>query len=120
MHKHRTAAALRAENTSLAHVWRAALLALGLLPAWHGMARADDFIPPAASQLPDAVQGPGADRIPPGLACTDEMDLSPEENMPRPLDADRVAFHPGRARLAVTISDEGGCPVSIRQKADKA
>jgi hypothetical protein len=115
MHEYRNAVASRAEHKPFCH---AAVLALALLLPWQSMARAEGYAPPAASQLPDAVQGPGADRIPPGLACTDDMDLSPEDNLPDPLDGYDVAFHPAHARLARTISDEGGCPVSS-QKVDK-
>jgi hypothetical protein len=119
MHEHRNAAASRAEHASFYHASRAGLLALALLLPWQGMAWAEDYIPPAASQLPDTAQGPGADRVPPGAACTDDMDLSPEDNLPDPLEGYDVAFHPAHARLARTISDDGGCPVSIRQQADK-
>jgi hypothetical protein len=121
MHEYRNAAASRAEHTSFYRASRAGLLALALLLPWQGVARAEDedYVPPPASQLPDTTQGPGADRVPPGLACTDDMDLSPEDNLPDPLDGYDVAFHPAHTRLARTISDDSGCPVFIRQTADK-
>ena len=119
MHEHRNAAASRAGHTSFRLAPRTGLLALALLLPWQGMAHAQDYVPHPASQLPDTAQGPGADRIPPGLACTDDMDLSPEDNLPDPLDGYDVAFHPAHHRLARTISDESGCPVASPQKLDK-
>jgi hypothetical protein len=96
-------------------------LAVAFVLCWHGMARADDFAanPPEAAQLPDAVNGPGADRIPPGMVCSDNMDYAPEDNIPSPFDADRVAFHPTRAQGLMPISQNDGCP-ALRQKTDKA
>ena len=72
----------------------AMLLALVFLLVWQGVAQADVFNPAAldAAQVPDAVHGPGADRVPPGLSCTDEMDFAPENNLRNPLDADSVAW----------------------------
>ena len=86
-------------------------LALAIFLAWHGMARADDFAanPPQAAQLPDAAQGPGADRIPPGLACRDDMDFSPQDNQSNPFDADTVAFRPGRYGLAHPVASDDRC-----------
>ena len=125
MHRHRKAkaAVLRAERDpiyqpSVTLVLLA--LALAFFLSWHGMARAEDFAanPPKAAQLPDAARGPGADRIPPGLACSDDMDYAPEDNMPSPFDADRVAFHVTRAGGLAPISQNDGCP-ALRQKTDK-
>jgi hypothetical protein len=95
-------------------------LALAFLLSWHGMARADGFQvnPPKAAQLPDAVNGPGADRIPPGLACSDDMDYAPQNNMASPFDAHRVAFRFTRAGRLAPISQNDGCP-ALRQKIDK-
>jgi hypothetical protein len=125
MHRHRKAkaAVLRADHDS---IYRPSVtlvllaLALAMLLAWHGMARAEDFAanPSQAAQLPDAVRGPGADRIPPGLACSDAMDYAPEDNMPSPFDADRVAFHVMRAGGLTPISQNDGCP-ALREKLDK-
>jgi hypothetical protein len=125
MHRHRKAkaVALRADSDS---IYQPSLtlallaLALAMLLAWHGMARADDAAanPPQSAQLPDTVQGPGTDRIPPGLACSDNMDFSPEDNIPSPFDADSVAFHFTRVAGLAPISQNDGCPV-LRQKVDK-
>jgi hypothetical protein len=93
-------------------------LALAIFLAWHGMARADDFAanPPKAAQLPDAAQGPGADRIPPGLACSDDMDFSPEDNLPDARDIDSVGFHPGPHRLAHPVASGDRCRNDKRDK----
>jgi len=93
-------------------------LALAIFLAWHGMARADDFAvnPPQAAHLPDAVQGPGADRIPPGLACSDDMDFSPEDNLPSPRDTDSVAFRPGHHGLAHPVASDDRCRNDKRDK----
>ena len=71
--------------------YRAALAALALL--WQAPSFAAEQAPRVETDLPDAIHGPSADRVPPGLACTDDMDFSPEDTMPSPMDADLVAFH---------------------------
>jgi hypothetical protein len=93
-------------------------LMLGLLFAWHSMARADNYVPPAPAQLPDSVQGPGADRIPPSRSCTDAMDFLPEDNMPNPFDANRVAFRAAPARPPLRIATDAGCQ-DFSRKVDK-
>ena len=92
----------------------AMLLALVLLLVWQGVAQADDFIPPDTSQLPDAIHGPGADRVPPGLACPDAMDVSPEDYIPNPGDANSVAWRaePTRPFAALRNSADDACPQS--------
>jgi hypothetical protein len=73
--------------------YRSALMALALLINAQGALLAAEYAPPVDSDLPDAIHGPSADRVPPGLACTDDMDFSPDDNLPSPFDADPVAFH---------------------------
>jgi hypothetical protein len=87
--------------------YRAALMALALL--WQAPSFAAEETPTVETDLPDAVHGPSADRVPPGLACTDDMDFSPEDNMPSPFDADLVAFHIVRDQPAPppATTDEG-------------
>ena len=73
--------------------WFAALLALvaAMLLAWHGMARADGFeAPPTETSQSDQPSSP-----PEVTPCTDQMDFSPDDNLPDPFDADDVAWHPG-------------------------
>jgi hypothetical protein len=72
--------------------FRSALMALALLVNAQSAAIAAEYAPPVNSDLPDAIHGPSADRVPPGLACTDDMDFSPDDNLPSPFYADRVAF----------------------------
>ena len=67
-----------------------------LLVCQGGAVLAAEFAPPKDADLPDAISGPSADRVPPGLACTDNMDFSPEDSMRSPFDADLVAFRPHR------------------------
>jgi len=118
MHNRRNAAARRAQHISVYRGTRALFLAMALLLPWQGMAQADDYVPPATSQLPDSAQGPGADRIPPGLACTDDMDFSPEYNQPSPFDADSVAYRPRQDRaLAMPVAQDDRCE-NPRQKID--
>lgn len=96
-----------------------ALLALSLLTS--GIAAADDVSSKAmdAAELPDAVNGPGSDRIPPGLACRDAMDFAPEDNERSPFDADLVKFSVGTGKAhALPVSSDNGCP-NPRKKADK-
>jgi hypothetical protein len=88
--------------------YRSALVILALLAGWQ--AHAADQAPAVKTDLPDAIHGPSADRVPPGLACTDDMDFSPDDNMPSPFDADLVAFHgdqqpPPRATTAEGCDD---------------
>ena len=77
--------------------WLAALLALAVAISlmWAGMARAEDFAPPQD----DASQPTAAEAAPAGLGCTDDMDFSPEDNLPDPFDADLVAFRQSRSPL---------------------
>ncbi|HWC62064.1 MAG TPA: hypothetical protein VG501_00470 [Rhizomicrobium sp.] len=70
-----------------------ALIALTLMTAYQAPGFAADRAPTVKTDLPDAIHGPSADRIPPGLACSDNMDFAPEDNLPNPFDADLVAFH---------------------------
>jgi hypothetical protein len=74
----------------------AALLALALafLLLWHGMARAENFTPPQ-----DDTSQAAAVVAPLDLGCTDDMDFSPEDNLPSPFDADTVAFRQLRMPL---------------------
>jgi hypothetical protein len=119
MYQRRNAAAMRAEESFYRPSLASALLAMALtiFLAWSGMARADDFTPrpstevqlPETAQLPDSVHGPGTDRVPPGLACTDEMDLSPEHGQTSPFATGSVAWRAGKA-LARPIANDG-CPL---------
>ena len=110
----RMAAQLRADGDFRYYRPAAMLVALVLLLVWQGVAQAAEYVPPDRTQLPDAVHGQGADRIPPGLACTDNMDFSPEDNLPSPFDADSIAYHPRPAGLfALRASTDGRCPGSM-------
>lgn len=108
-------AAVMGADASL-RLWAvAAALAAAFFLSWHGMARAEGFNPLAEekAQLPDSIHGrPGADRVPPGLACPDNMDLTPEDNLPSPFDADLVAWRGGhgRAQALRPIANVSGCP----------
>ena len=86
-------------------------LAMALFVGLNGMARAEGFNATAEekAQLPDSVRGkPGADRIPPGLACPDNMDLTPQDNLPSPFDAELVSWR--GAPMPMPIADQSGCP----------
>jgi hypothetical protein len=75
----------------------AALLALALafLLIWHGMARAENFAPPV-----DDTNQPATATAPPAASgCTDDMDFSPEDNLPSPFDASTAAFRQLHAPL---------------------
>jgi hypothetical protein len=75
----------------------AALLALAMafLLLWHGMARAENFAP-----LQDDTSQPASTAVAPlDSGCTDNMDFSPEENLPTPFDADTAAFRQLRTPL---------------------
>jgi hypothetical protein len=94
-------------------LWAALLTALTVSLAGQGMARAVEFNPRALAdaQLPDAVQGPGADRIPPGLACTDNMDQVPQGARPGRLATGSAAYRAGHHRtMRQPVSIGGGCP----------
>lgn len=88
------AASLRAEEDFYQPSWIAALIALALAATliWHGAARADEFTPPESANLPDSIHGPGADRLPPGQGCSDDMDYSPQDITRTPLDTKLVSF----------------------------
>jgi hypothetical protein len=75
----------------------AALLAMAFafLLIWHGMARAENFAPPED----DTNQPATATAAPAGSGCTDDMDFSPEDNLPSPFDADTAAFRQLQAPL---------------------
>jgi hypothetical protein len=70
-------------------------LALAILLLWHGMARAEDFAPPQN----DTSQPATPDAAPAGSGCTDDMDFSPEDNLPSPFDANTAAFRQSQAAL---------------------
>ena len=108
----RMAALLRADGDSRYYRPAAMLLALVLLFVWQGVAQADEFAPPDRMQLPDAIHGPGADRLPPGLACTDNMDFSPEDNQPSPFDADSIAHHQ-RSGRSFALATDSRCPGAL-------
>jgi len=63
-------------------------LAVAFLLLWHGMARAEGFAPPQN----DTSQPATTAAAPLDSGCTDNMDFSPEENLPSPFDADTAAF----------------------------
>ena len=85
----------------------AALLALAaaMLLGWYGMARADGFEAPETSQSDQPSTPPAV------LPCTDQMDFSPDDNLPGPFDADDVAWHPARVPLFPLLKAtlDGGC-----------
>jgi hypothetical protein len=75
--------------------WTAALLALtaAMLLTWHGMAKAD----PAAPQFAPIQIQPDKAPLAPNesarhSACTDTMDMAPEDAQGSAFDADKVAF----------------------------
>jgi hypothetical protein len=109
MHSNRRArAAARRENHYQAS-WIAALLALAaaMLLAWHGLARADGFeAPPTENSQSDQPSTPPA-----VLPCTDQMDFSPDDNLPDAFDAVDVAWHPARVPLfpLLRVTLDGGC-----------
>ena len=119
----RNAVAVRAEQVACFRLSAAFLLlasAMAIFLGMSGMARADGFNPMAEekAQLPDSVHGkPGADRVPPGLACPDKMDLTPEDNLPSPFDADLVAWHGGHGLKP--IANVSGCPDRRPARAQK-
>jgi hypothetical protein len=92
-------------------------LILAMLLAWHGMAHADSTSQDAEAPQGDAVMpmdaGPGAsgEAAPgeTGLPCTDQMDFSPEDNLPDPFDADSVAWHHGAAFHVIRPAMDGAC-----------
>ena len=100
--------------------WMAAVLALAaaVLLAWHGMAKADPVrvmpqfqaipVPPAGS--PSARTPAEDDAAPASPACTDTMDMTPEDVQSSPFDADLVAFH-GKAK-ALRIGASSVCDAS--------
>jgi hypothetical protein len=87
--------------------WMAAVLALAaaVLLAWHGMAKADPIrampqfqaIPVPAAGSPSSRAPSEDDAAPASPACTDTMDMTPQDVQSSPFDADLVAFH-GKAR----------------------
>ena len=118
MHKRRKgkAVAARAEQDSYYRpsVWAALLaLALAFFLAWHGKAHAEDINPTTqdAAQLPDSVRGPGADRVPPGLACTDEIDFPPEAIQPPDFAVLSVRWRMGHGKALARPVADSGCPV---------
>jgi hypothetical protein len=86
-------------------------LALAMLLAWHGMARAAEYAPPASAELPDSISQPSADRVPP-KGCNDDIDMAPEDAMPSPFDAELVAFHLRAPRAMPAAST--GCDRRVR------
>ena len=106
----RTAAKAAEHDFSYQPSLTAALLALALAIClmWHGMARADDFATPDD----DTSQTAPSQSVLDSPGCTDDMDFSPEDNLPSPFDADRVVFHPSRlaVRLARPTAVDNGCP----------
>jgi hypothetical protein len=98
VNRHSRPRAARAERDSFYQPsLMAALLALALtfLLVWHGMARAENFAPPED----DTSQPATADAAPAGSGCTDDMDFSPEDNLPNPFDAGTAAFRQLQAPL---------------------
>jgi hypothetical protein len=94
-------------------------LILAMLLAWHGMAHADSANRDADAPGTDAVMpldaGPG-DAAPGqtapgaiGLPCSDQMDFSPEDNLPDPFDADSVAWHNSGAFHVIRPAMDGVC-----------
>jgi hypothetical protein len=127
MHRKEGVAFLRLDRKAFYRLsWTGMVLALCF--SWQDMARADGFDPKAleAAELPDTAEGPGADRIPPGLACRDSMDFSPQDNLPNPFDADSVAYRAGRdgtqprAVFALPVATVDGCPDSRPPHTDAA
>ena len=113
MHRHRKAkaVALRADHDSIYQPsLTVALLALALaiLLAWHGMARADGFEAPPSE---GTTQSDQPSTPPAVLPCTDQMDFSPDDNLPDRFDADDVAWHPARVPLFPLLKAtlDGGC-----------
>jgi hypothetical protein len=109
MHSNRKARAVARQQAHYQPSWTAALLALiaAMLLAWHSMARADGFeAPPAETSQSDQPSTPPA-----VLPCTDQMDFSPDDNLPDPFDADDVAWHPARVPLfpLLQVTLDGGC-----------
>jgi hypothetical protein len=95
--------------------WMAAVLALAaaVLLAWHGMAKADPIhaMPQfQAIPVPSAAMPSTDDSVPHSPACTDTMDMTPQDVQSSPFDADLVAFH-GRAK-ALRIGASSVCDAS--------
>jgi hypothetical protein len=98
VNRHSRPRAARAERDSFYQPsLMAALLALALafLLIWHGMARAENF----ASPEDNTHQPATTTAAPAGSGCTDDMDFSPEDNLPNPFDADTAAFRGLQAPL---------------------
>lgn len=109
MSPNRRARAIARQESFYQPSWMAALLALvaAMLLTWHGMARADGFeAPPTQTSQSDQPSTP-----PEVLPCTDQMDFSPDDNLPDPFDADDVAWHPARVPLfpLLRVTLDGGC-----------
>jgi hypothetical protein len=85
---------------------RLTFVSLALTLFSQSAAMAGEITPPAEASLPDTINGPGADRVPPGMACSDSMDFAPEDNLPNPFDADLVAFRTGDATPAQPAASE--------------
>lgn len=103
------AVASPAEQDHYRPSFTAALLALAaaIFLIWHGMARAEDFAPPQDN----AGQPAASDSMPAAPGCTDNMDFSPEENLPSPFDADSVAFRhsPASRPMARPAATDDSC-----------
>jgi len=91
MNRHSKPSAVHASHDSRPHSsWMLGLLVLALVffLLWHGMARAEDIAPPQ-----DDTTAPATSQTAPAApGCSDNMDFSPEENLPSPFDADQASF----------------------------
>jgi hypothetical protein len=89
------------------------VLALAFFLLWHGMARAEDFAPPQNDTTPPAT----SQAAPAAPGCSDNMDFSPEDNLPSPFDADEAAFRRSHAPLMVLrpIATDDNCQSAIEQ-----
>jgi len=109
MNSNRKARAVARQQSHFQPSWTAALLALiaAMLLAWHSIARADGFEAPQA----DTSQSDQPSTPPAVVPCTDQMDFSPDDNLPGPFDADDVAWHPARVPLfpLLHVALDGGC-----------
>ena len=110
MHSNRKARAAARQESHYQPSWIAALLALiaAMLLAWQGMARADGFEAPPSEETTQSDQPSTPPAV---LPCTDQMDFSPDDNLPDPFDAVDVAWHPARVPLFPLLKAtlDGGC-----------
>ncbi len=83
-------------------------LAAAILLLWQGMAQ--------AQSLDETVTAPPATHDTLLLGCRDEMDFTPDEGLPSPMDAWDAAWHGpqhGKAAARLAVRDESGCVATV-------